>query len=113
MNEVEKKKLQSIIRKLGALRKEVEELLGEEVHKAPKSQEISVEAKNIIDSINELSVNALEVQLTSLGHKDLGDVYASIGGSGGDKRKPKAWLIERIMWLSKEFSEGHRSIRES
>ncbi len=113
MNEVEKRKLQGILQKIDALRKKVEGLLGDETINVKKKSEPSEEAKQIINSISSLSVGALEDKLNTLGHKDLGAVFVGVGGSSSDKRKPKAWLIERIMWLSKEFSEGHKSIRES
>ncbi|WP_020563610.1 hypothetical protein [Methylosarcina fibrata] len=113
MTESDKTKLQSILRKIDALKKEVEELIGGDNEKSTKKPEVSIEAKALIESIGALSTSDLETRLNTLGHKDLGDVFVAVGGSSGDKRKPKAWLIERIMWLAKEFSESHKSIRES
>jgi len=113
MNEVEKRKLRGILKKIDVLREEVEGLLKDESKNEKKKSEPSEEAKQLINSIALLSVGELEEKLNTLGHKDLGDIFVGVGGSGGDKRKPKAWLIERIMWLSKEFSESHKSIRES
>ena len=113
MNESDKKKLQGILKKINALRKEVEDLIGDESIKPPKKDETSAEVKKLIKSIGAISITDLEAKLNTLGHKELGEVFIGVGGSSGDKRKPKAWLIERIMWLSKEFSEGHKSIRES
>lgn len=113
MNESDKKKLQGILRKIDALRNEVEELIGDKPIKSSQKAETNPEAKELIKSIGSLSVSELEAKLNTLGHKELGEVFVSVGGSSGDKRKPKAWLIERIMWLAKEFSEGHKSIRES
>ncbi len=113
MNETEKRKLQGILQKIDALKKEVEGLLGGESKNVKIKSEPSVAVKQLITSIGSLSAGDLEDKLNALGHKELGDVFVGVGGSSGDKRKPKAWLIERIMWLSKEFSEGHKSIRES
>lgn len=113
MNESDKKKLQSILRKIDYLRKEVEELIGKTDKKTSHKPETSPEIKALIKSIGSLTASDLEAKLTTLGHKELGDVFVGVGGASGDKRKPKAWLIERIMWLAKEFSEGHKSIRES
>lgn len=113
MNESEKKKLQGILRKIDALKKEVEELIGDDVNKPTSKNEVSAEATALLSSVSELSASDLESKLNTFSHKDLGDVFVGVGGSSGDKRKPKAWLIERILWLAKEFSEGHKTIRES
>jgi len=113
MNESDKKKLQNILRKIDFLRKEIEELIGEAPKKTSQKSKTSQEVKEFIKSIGHLSASDLEAKLTTFGHKELGDIFVGVGGTGGDKRKPKAWLIERIMWLSKEFSKSHKSIRES
>lgn len=113
MNEVEKRKLQGILQKIDALKKELESLIGDESKSTKKKSGPSEEVRKLIDSIGSLSADDLENTLNALGHKELGDIFVGVGGSSGDKRKPKAWLIERIMWLSKEFSESHKSIRES
>jgi hypothetical protein len=113
MNDIDKKKLQGILRKIDSLKREVEELIGGPLKRSHKKTEISEEASRVINSINSVSTIELEACLSNLDHKDLGDVFVGVGGTSGDKRKPKAWLIERIIWLSKEFSEGHKSIRDS
>lgn len=113
MDETKRKKLQGILRKIDIIKKEVEELLGDESKKGQSKSEASSETRQIIDSINSMSANDLETKLNTLGHKELGDIFIGVGGSSGDKRKPKAWLIDRIIWLAKEFSEGHKAIRES
>jgi len=113
MNGSDKKKLQGILKKIDSIRKDVEELIGNESIKPSHKAETSGEAKNLIKSIGDLSVTDLEAKLNTFGHKELGEVFIGVGGSSGDKRKPKAWLIERILWLAKEFSASHKSIRES
>lgn len=112
MKDTEKRKLQGILRKIDALRNEIEELVGSE-EISTKKPKTSQDVKELIESMNVLSSVELESRLKNLGHKELGEVFITVGGSSSDKRKPKAWLIERILWLAKEFSEGHRSIRES
>ncbi len=113
MNETDKRRLRSILRKIDSLRNEVEDLLGAEPIKGQNKSETSEGAKQLLKSIKNLTLSELETQLDALGHKELGDVFVGVGGSSGDKRKPKAWLNERIIWLSKEFFEAHKSIRES
>lgn len=113
MNDTEKKRLQSILRKIDILHKEVKALLGGEIITERKKTEISQETKELINSIDLISSDDLKIKLEALKHKELGEVFVAVGGTSGDKRKPKAWLIERILWLAKEFAEGHRAIRES
>lgn len=113
MNESEKMKLQGVLRKIDVLGKEIKNLIGEGQTSPRKKAEAGTTAKAIIDSISSLTANELENELDILSHKELGDVFVGVGGSSGDKRKPKAWLIERIMWLAKGFSESHKSIRGS
>ena len=88
-------------------------MLGKDSKNTKKKIEVSSEVRKIINSIPSFSVTELEGKLETLGHKDLGYVFVDVGGSSADKRKPKAWLVERIMWLSKEFSESHKSIRDT
>lgn len=113
MNESEKKRLRGILNRLDALKRDVEELLGAEEAPTSYGSSRSVYASRLVADINSLSSTELETRLEALSHKDLGVVFVAIGGASGDKRKPKAWLIDRILWLSKEFTEGHRAIRES
>ncbi len=113
MNEAERKKLQGILRKIEMLCMEVEELIDADESTAKRKTESSQNVKELIKSIDSLSSGELEDRLETLGHKELGEVFTAVGGSSGDKRKPKAWLVERILWLAKEFAEGHKSIRES
>jgi hypothetical protein len=113
MNEAEKKRLRSILNRLDALKREIEDLLGVDESPSPHAIGTSGDVTRLVANINLLSSTELETRLEGLSHKDLGDVFVAIGGASGDKRKQKAWLMERILWLSKEFAEGHRAIRES
>ena len=113
MNESDKKQLQGILKKINALKKDVEKLLKSESTKPSQKTEESEEVKELIESIDGLSATDLETKLNTFSHKELGEAFIGVGGSSGDKRKPKAWLIDRILWLTKEFSKGHKSIRES
>ena len=68
--------------------------------------------EKFVQSIVKLSSDEMEKELNEFSHKELGNIFVKVGGSGGEKRKPKAWLIERILWLSKEFIKGHKAIRD-
>lgn len=114
MNDSEKRKLTTILKKLDKLRDELNELIVANTDKQESSQENKTDnATKLLENINLLSAQELRLQLQELNYKELGDVFVGLGGASGDKKKPKAWLEERILWLSKEFSAGHKSIRES
>lgn len=119
MTKLNKRKIQNILGKIDALRKAVEGLLEDESqvssgkNRASEVSQTSEISQQIIDSIDEMSEEMLKERLKTLKHKELGEVFVSIGGSSVDKKKPKNWLIGRIIWLSKQFSESHKSIRES
>lgn len=68
---------------------------------------------DIISEFSALSRFDLEQKLAELTHKELGEVFVAFGGTSGDKGKPKAWLIERIVWLLKDSISGHKSRRDS
>jgi len=55
MNEAEKRKLQGILQKIDALRKEVESLIGDESKSTKKKSGPSEEVRRLIDSIGSLS----------------------------------------------------------
>ena len=113
MNTKEKKKILSIVNKIDKLRAEIIELVGDEqAIEKNKTSPDSNTATIYVKSIAELSTEEMENQLQKFSHKELGNIFVEVGGSGGDKRKPKAWLIERILWLAKEFIEGHKAIRD-
>jgi hypothetical protein len=45
-------------------------------------------------------------------HHELGAVLVEAGGQSSDKKKPKTWLIEQILWRIFDFERGHEVIRE-
>jgi hypothetical protein len=111
MDAKERKKILSIINKIEKLKEELLVLVGnDQVQDKNKSgpDNVSIFVKNI----SKMSIAGMEKQLNEFSHKELGNIFVEVGGSGADKRRPKAWLIERILWLSKEFIEGHKSIRD-
>jgi len=109
----ERKKILSIVKKIDKLKEELLELIGNEQPKEKKTNKSASDRVVIfVQNISILSTDEMEKQLHEFNHKELGDIFLEVGGSGGDKRKPKAWLIERILWLAKEFIEGHKSIRD-
>jgi hypothetical protein len=113
MNEQEKRKLSQILNTLKKMQIEIESLFGEDRTTVTKDTHHDFDVSAFLKRIQSLNLTQLKEELNTLKHTELGQVFVEVGGSSGDKKKPKAFLIERILWLSKEFSEGHRSIRDS
>jgi hypothetical protein len=42
---------------------------------------------------------------------ELGAVFVEAGGPSSDKKKPKVWLVEQILWRVFDFERGHEAIR--
>ncbi len=113
MDVKERKKILSIVSKIEKLKAELIDLVDNEQGKEGEvTKSDSDRVATFVNSISNLSTEEMEKQLLEFNHKELGNIFVEVGGPGGDKRKPKSWLIERILWLAKEFIEGHKSIRD-
>jgi ElaB/YqjD/DUF883 family membrane-anchored ribosome-binding protein len=112
MQEKQKRKIQAILNTLRRLTEELEELLEEEPSPSPKKRtEINGEA--LLKEILALDrQSALEI-LKKRKQSELGEIFVASGGVSSDKRKPKEWLIEQIIWRVFDFKEGHEAIRNS
>jgi hypothetical protein len=64
-----------------------------------------------VDQLRSTERSVAAQQLASLSHKELGDVFVKIGGSGSDKKRGKDWLLERILWHLFDFQAGHSIIK--
>jgi hypothetical protein len=64
-----------------------------------------------IEQLRSLERSIAAQQLASLTHKQLGDVFVKVGGTGGDRKRGKDWLLERILWHLFDFQAGHEIIR--
>lgn len=52
-----------------------------------------------------------EEKLLALKHHELGAVFVEAGGPSSDKKKPKVWLVDQILWRVFDFERGHEAIR--
>lgn len=113
MTPQQKKKLEKLLKTLDEGQSLIRELLREGAsegnidHKPP--QDFDVRA--LFSSLKSLERSAAEHQLSELKQHELGAIFVESGGPSTDKRKPKVWLIDQILWRIFDFERGHEAIR--
>lgn len=113
MKEQHKRKIQSIVNLLKELTEDLEKILAEEEQPiSPRKKVNHIDGAKLIKEIEALDRQNAEEFLKNLKHSQLGEVFVLQGGSGSDKKKPKAWLVDQIIWMTFDFKQGHKAIRE-
>ena len=113
MQDKHKRKIQSIINTLKVMTEDLEEILADEKDSSPSVKAPKVDVEILIKEISTLDRQNTEEYLKSLKQSQLGEIFVTKGGATSDKKKPKIWLIERILWRTFDFKEGHEAIRET
>jgi hypothetical protein len=111
MTPQERRKIERIERTLEDALSFIRELLHDS--KSPPDKEYATEFDpNIaLKGLRELDRASAEGRLGELKQHELGAVFVEAGGPSADKRKPKIWLIEQILWRIFDFDRGHEAIR--
>lgn len=52
-----------------------------------------------------------EARLAGLKQHELGSLFVHAGGPQAERKKPKAWLIDQILWRVFDFERGHEAVR--
>ncbi|NHM25927.1 hypothetical protein G7K71_02660 [Desulfofundulus sp. TPOSR] len=67
---------------------------------------------HIIEKLKLKTISREEAErlLEGLKHEELGNIFSTIGPSR-DRKKPKKWLIDQILWHYYDFETGHRILR--
>jgi hypothetical protein len=112
MQEKHKRKVQSIINKLKEMTEELEQILDHEDQTVPSSKKTpKMDRESLIKAFSDLNRQDAEEFLKNLKQAELGEIFSHQGGSSSDKKKPKQWLIEQIIWRAFDFKKGHEAIR--
>lgn len=113
MTPQQKKKLEKLLKTLDESKALIRELLCEgardESINHPPPQDY--DARALLASLKWLERSAAEHQLSELKQHELGAIFAECGGPSTDKKKPKVWLVEQILWRIFDFERGHEAIR--
>ncbi len=70
------------------------------------------DASAFLQRIKTVDRGTAEVDLGVLKQSQLGSIFGLAGGSPNDKKKPKKWLVEQILWRLFDFQRGQSAIRE-
>lgn len=66
----------------------------------------------IIVDLKNMERSVAEDKLKELKQKELSDIYAGLGGSSQDRKKPKEWIIGKILWELFDFKRGHEMLKK-
>lgn len=107
----QKKNLEKLVKALD----EVKTLIGEILHESAGNSEpeppSDFDAASALTSLRTVDRSTAEKRLGVLKQHELGAIFVEAGGPSADKKKPKAWLIEQILWRVYDFERGHEAIR--
>lgn len=111
MSPQDRKKLERVVRDLEAALETAKELLaGAEPAEAQEGGQ-SFDAAAELGRLRSAGRVEAEARLSELRQQDLGALFVQAGGPGADKKKPKAWLAEQVLWRLFDFERGHEAIR--
>jgi hypothetical protein len=82
-----------------------------EASEVPKAR--AVLPDGFVDSLRAGDREGAVRQLSELTQRQLGAVFVEAGGAARDKKRPKDWLIDRILWHLFDFNAGHDIIRRT
>lgn len=106
-----RKKLERIVKDLEGALATVRELLSSDEtstgHRAVSEFNPSAE----VAQLRLCDRSTAESRLNELKQQELGALFVQSGGPPADRKKPKVWLAEQILWRLFDFERGHEAIR--
>jgi len=120
MNSTQLKKISSVADKLRAIADDLNQLvteLTEQVQKPSrkthKRQNAAMSVPASVGELKDIGREAAHERLEGLKQKDVAQLYIDLGGASRDKKRPKEWLIERILWQLFDFQSGHDILKDN
>jgi len=114
MNSVQIRKLSNIAEKLKTIADDLSHLVAElteeeqkPLRKGAKKSGVAISVPPSADELKVLEREKAYERLEELKQKDVAQLYINLGGASRDKKKPKEWLIKRILWQVFDFQSGH------
>jgi hypothetical protein len=112
MTPYQKRKLERLAKTLDEAQALIRELLRDEptadVEQKPASK---FDARTTLVALRAVERSAAEKWLDVMKQHELGALFVEAGGSSSDKKKPKIWLADQILWRIFDFEHGHETIR--
>lgn len=112
MTPLERKSLERLAKTLEESLIHIHELLkdsGKSIDRSPASRFDSVAELLVLRSLDR---SGAEVRLSEMKQHELGAIFTEAGGPPADRKKPKSWLLEQILWRVFDFDRGHDAIRK-
>lgn len=113
MSPAERQKLERIEKSLADALHFVRDLLADSPSKAERGPRPGAVRTAPLEHVRGLKRSEAEEYLQPLKQQDLGEIFVQSGGPQSERKKPKAWLIEQILWRIFDFEHGHEAIRRS
>ena len=111
MNSTDRKKLERVERALREALALVQELRTTDEEEPSSAEKTSFDGDGAVRRCRELGRSAAEAYLGDLKQTELGAIFVASGGPSTDRKKPKQWLVEQILWRVFDFEAGHNAIR--
>lgn len=111
MNSTDRKKLERVERALREALALVQELRTAAEAEPGGAEKSSFDGEGAVLRCRDLGRDAAEAYLADLKQTELGAIFVAAGGPSTDRKKPKQWLVEQILWRVFDFEAGHNAIR--
>lgn len=107
----QKRKLERLATALDEAQRLIRELLHEPINDLEQKHTTEFDTVAVLASLKHIDREVAEQQLSALKHYELGAIFVEAGGPSSDKKKPKSWLVNQILWRIFDFERGHEAIR--
>ena len=107
----QKRKLERLATALDEAQTLIRELLRESTNELEQEPASEFDSRAVLASLKAVERGAAEERLGTFKQNELGAVFVEAGGPSSDKKKPKVWLVEQILWRVFDFERGHETIR--
>jgi hypothetical protein len=111
MTPQQKRKLEKLSKALEEAQAVIRDLLQEQYADTEQVSWTGFDARTFLASLKGIDRADAEKQLGAMKQHELGAVFVESGGPSSDKKKPKVWLVEQILWRVFDFEHGHEAIR--
>jgi hypothetical protein len=108
----QKKKLERLSEALEEAQAFIRDLLQEQQPESEHEPSVGFDYQLMVASLKHADRGHAMEQLSALKQYELGAIFVECGGPSSDRKKPKVWLIEQILWRLFDFERGHEAIRK-
>lgn len=111
MTPQQKRKLERLAKALDEAQIIIGELLQQSTSEVEQEPASEFDSRTVMASLRVVERGAAAERLAGMKQHELGALFVEAGGPSSDKRKPKVWLVDQILWRLFDFERGHEAIR--